>query len=230
MDYAAKALSRVIWQYKNSPKFLQWIQTIPQIIHDELELPAETIINIPDIDASEGELLDIVGRIVGQERNHPLLLDDEVYHIIIKSKIFKNNSIALIDDIVEAAENITGAQVLQLSDNQDMSFSIVFAENLSDLMVQLLVTFDLIPRPQGVQLSGFVNPPDGLFFGFSEPGMATPGYIAGFGEIYGDGLWALELSDGALLEVNDEYLLGLSELDNPALIGGGRFVELVGVL
>lgn len=225
MDHVAKALSRIIWQYKNSAKFREWVSIAPSIGQEEVEVPLENMINILDVDNNEGKLLDIVGRIVGQDRNHPLLLEDEVYRIVIKSKMFKNTSYATIDDIAVAAEAITGASVNRINDGQDMSFSIVFAEPLSDLARQLIVEFDIIPRPQGVLLSGFIDPPDGQVFGFSEPGMATPSYISGFGEIYIDGLWALELNDGSLLEFNDEYLLGLNNEDAPALIGGGRFVE-----
>lgn len=228
MDLVAKALARIIWQYKNSPKFKEWVSSLPEIGQSEIEDPAEKIINVLDIDAQEGHLLELVGRIVGQPRNDPLLNDDEVYKIVIKSKAWKNNSDGRIDSISQAAANITGAAVRKVDDNQDMSFSIIFLEHLSTLARELLVTFDIIPRPQGVKLTGFIEPgPEGLAFGFSEPGMATPSYIAGFAEI--GGLWALELSDGSILELNDGTLLGLEDPDNVPTVPGGFFTEFIEV-
>lgn len=193
MDLSTKAKSRIIWQYKNSPKFISWVDVLPSIGQKEIEDEAEKIINVLDIDSQEGHLLELVGRIVGQPKNDPLLNDDAVYRIVIKSKVWKNNSDALIDSIAEAAEIITGSAVRSLTDNQDMSFSIIFREHLSGLARDLIDVFDLIPRPQGVKLSGLIDPPpEEPFFGFSEVGMATPSYIAGFAELSDPGGYFVE--------------------------------------
>jgi hypothetical protein len=108
MDHAQKALSRVIWQYRNSPKFLEWVQILPAIANQEIEVPLEVLSEILDFENQEGELLNIVGRIVGQERGD---LDDDTYKVLIRSRIYRNNSDVRIDSIIEATEFITGAGV-----------------------------------------------------------------------------------------------------------------------
>lgn len=68
MDHAKKALSRVYWQYRNSPKMLQWIQTLVEIAQDEIETPLAQMIDLPGIDSAHGEQLEIYGRIAGIDR------------------------------------------------------------------------------------------------------------------------------------------------------------------
>lgn len=68
MDHSKKALSRVYWQYRNSPKLLEWLQILPRIAQAKIELPLARIADILDIDNASGQLLDIVGRIAGIER------------------------------------------------------------------------------------------------------------------------------------------------------------------
>lgn len=68
MDLSAQAKKRIIWQYRNGPKYQSWIDTIPSIAQTELENPAQIIEDILDIDNREGNQLDIIGRIVGLTR------------------------------------------------------------------------------------------------------------------------------------------------------------------
>lgn len=227
MDHAQKALSRIIWQYRNSPKFLEWIQILPSIANQEIELPLQKLIDLLDIDNQEGALLDIVGRIVNMPRNDPLLEDDAVYRVLIKSKIYKNNSDTRMDSISDALEVITGVGTVTVQDLQDMTFMIHFGDPMTDLVRQLLVTFDLVPRPQGVRLSGFIEPGEGTKFGFSEPGLTTPADIEGFAEL--GGLWGVEVGEDTGLGLSDGSFVGMFDKNDPARDGGGKFVELIKV-
>lgn len=65
IDHVALAQSRVIAQYRNSPKFLQWIATGPTIAASRLEPVINTLIDSYDVDVVTGNLLDVIGRIVG---------------------------------------------------------------------------------------------------------------------------------------------------------------------
>lgn len=65
MDHASKALSRVYWQYRNSPKMLAWMQILPAIAQANIETPLDQIVNILNIDTAVGHQLDIIGRIAG---------------------------------------------------------------------------------------------------------------------------------------------------------------------
>lgn len=67
-DYIAKANSRIYWQYKNSPKLINWLRALPEIAQASIEEQFDIIKNIIDIDTAEGEALNIIGRIVNQSR------------------------------------------------------------------------------------------------------------------------------------------------------------------
>lgn len=69
MDHVSKALSRIYWQYRNSPTMRAWLEILPGIAQEQIELPLQQICQLLDIDTAEGEQLDIIGRIAGiQER------------------------------------------------------------------------------------------------------------------------------------------------------------------
>lgn len=83
-------------------------------------------------------------------------VNDQIYRLLIKAKIVKNNSEAQIDDVIKAALFITGVNA-QVVDNEDMSFSLVFNGQLDDITRIALTLFDVIPRPQGVEFVGFTE-------------------------------------------------------------------------
>lgn len=209
MNLSEKAQSRIAYQYRNSPKFRAWINTIPNIAQVEIENPLLLIINLLGIgttnevlelsDGTELELsdgtslelvvgpyswqLDILGAILGQERTTDLLSDDVYYEIVLRSAIYKNTSSALIDGIVRAVEVITGVGSVELDDLQDMSFLLYFKESLGEQEKDLLTTLDIVPRPQGVRLEGFVEVQSTPYFGFTGTGTESAGTdVAGFGE------------------------------------------------
>ncbi|QXF34259.1 hypothetical protein CE143_14695 [Photorhabdus luminescens] len=76
-DHKSKALSRIYWQYKNSPKLINWITSLPDIAQSSIEDQIEKINNILDIDKAEGDQLDICGRIAGFAER-PLIRTDFV--------------------------------------------------------------------------------------------------------------------------------------------------------
>ena len=183
MNLLEKALSRVLLQYKNSTNYINWISILPNVVQSEIEDTLDNIIEFIDLDNQTGALLTVIGNIVGQPRDHELLQDDDIYRIIIKSKVFKNTSYCRIDGIREAIETITGTLVFVIYDNQDMTYTIVFSSALSDTLRTLLITFDIIPRPQGVKIEGIIEPAESEpYFGVSEPGETPPSYMGGFSE------------------------------------------------
>lgn len=65
MDHVEQAKSRVIQQYRNAPKFLEWIASCPKIANEQLESVLLELINSYDVDRVTGEQLDVIGRVVG---------------------------------------------------------------------------------------------------------------------------------------------------------------------
>lgn len=158
-DHNAKLLTRVFWQYRNAPNMLRWLLILPEIAQSQLEDQLIKINAMLDLDTAEGEQLDICGRIAGI-RQRPMgrfapscdatALNDELFRKVIKSKVFKNNGIATLDDVKEAADYILDVETIVL-DGEDMSMRLVWQDGAVSPGVQQLITdLDLIPRPQGV--------------------------------------------------------------------------------
>lgn len=85
-------------------------------------------------------------------------LSDEYYRYLIKSKIVKNNSAATLDEILTAINlAIPDMNATRLIDGEDMTFSIEFYGDIDEIARDLLVSGDLIPRPQGVDFRGFLE-------------------------------------------------------------------------
>ena len=144
MDHSKKALSRVYWQYRNSPKLLEWLQILPRIAQAKIELPLARIADILDIDNASGQLLDIVGRIAGIER--PRIRTDAL-------KVFGyNGTPATLDDVKRAVDFILGVDCTVIDGQNTTMATVWFEGNVAENMLALAREFDIIPRPQGVKI------------------------------------------------------------------------------
>ena len=90
-------------------------------------------------------------------------LSDFLYRRLVKAKIARNISDATYDDIIRLARFITGVEVITLVDNQDMTFSLGFEFALDLNTAYLVENFDIIPRPQGVEMLGWFVLPRNIF-------------------------------------------------------------------
>lgn len=147
------APNRVYAQYRDKPKALAWYNIVPTLAA-EIETAFNGIRYSYDIDNNTGQALDVIGNIVdiGRVDN-----DDEVYRLLLRAKIAKNNSDATLDSIVTAIQFITGIENASVDDREDMTFTVEFAEPLTDQQRNIFNEYDLIPRPQGVNFLGFVE-------------------------------------------------------------------------
>jgi hypothetical protein len=168
------------------PKALAWYE-ITRILGCQLAVSADDIRYSYDIDTATTYELDVIGRIVSISRGYESELQNEptsfgvgqfggqidqfgaasiatnqdvnnqIYRMLIRAKITKNNSAATLDDIVTALNYIVPIPNTQVIDGEDMTFSVSFGAPLNDLQRFVLDTFDIIPRPQGVRFSGYVE-------------------------------------------------------------------------
>lgn len=110
-------------------------------------------------------------------------MSDELYRIAIKSKILKNNSYATIDDILVGMNfMLPNAQVIRLVDGEDMSFSVEFYGQITDLERWALVNASFVPKPQGVKFNGFLEAYDYIQAGdssmqFGDSSAQATGFI-----------------------------------------------------
>ncbi|HHK0538152.1 TPA: DUF2612 domain-containing protein [Pseudomonas aeruginosa] len=85
-------------------------------------------------------------------------LSDDLYRLVIKSKIIKNNGDATIENILDGMNFLLPrADVLRVTDGEDMSFSIEFYGQITSLERYALLNEGLVPKPQAVRFNGFLE-------------------------------------------------------------------------
>lgn len=85
-------------------------------------------------------------------------MSDDLYRLAIKAKIIKNNSDATIDSILDGMNFLLpSANVLRVTDGEDMSFSVEFYGNITELERWALRNQSFVPKPQGVRFNGFLE-------------------------------------------------------------------------
>ncbi|BCQ68250.1 hypothetical protein PEQA60_22400 [Pseudomonas sp. Eqa60] len=110
-------------------------------------------------------------------------LSDELYRLVIKAKIIKNNGDATIENILDGMNFLLPkAEVLRVTDGEDMSFSIEFYGQISNLERFALLNAGLVPKPQAVRFSGFLEGFEMVEFGdldaeFGDEEAEFSGYI-----------------------------------------------------
>lgn len=110
-------------------------------------------------------------------------LSDELYRLVIRSKIIKNNGDATIENILDGMNFLLpSADVLRVTDGEDMSFSIEFYGQITNLERFALLNAGLVPKPQTVKFNGFLEGFDMVEFGdmdaeFGDEDAEFAGYI-----------------------------------------------------
>ncbi len=84
-------------------------------------------------------------------------LSDSYFRSVIKTKVQQNNNDTTIDGIIRAVESIFENDVTAtIIDNEDMTFDIQISGVISDIEIYLILNKDLIPKPQGVRINGYL--------------------------------------------------------------------------
>lgn len=114
-----------------------------------------TVSQFGDVDAEFGDLDAVFSELsIGTDSQ----MSDDFFRLVIRAKIVKNNSDATIESILDGVTFLVpGANVIRVIDGEDMSFSIEFNGNITDLERWALLNAKLIPKPQGVRFNGFLD-------------------------------------------------------------------------
>lgn len=110
-------------------------------------------------------------------------LSDDLYRLVIKAKIIKNNGDATIESILDGMNFLLPrADVLRVTDGEDMSFSIEFYGQITNLERYALLNAGLVPKPQAVRFNGFLEGFGMVEFGdidaeFGDEDAEFAGYI-----------------------------------------------------
>ena len=90
--------------------------------------------------------------IVNAESN----MSDELYRLVLKARIVRNNNGATYEDILRGMHTLFPSLTnVYIVDNEDMSYSIHLQGLLTMLQVWALLNVDLLPKPAGVKFGGF---------------------------------------------------------------------------
>ena len=172
---------RIYSQYNRKPKMLAWLNINRNIV-SQMYSNIKEIHMMYDADRSSGHMLDILGELVGFKRPVMRLenlevdaqfgrsefggaefnssnpesfksIDDEMYRMLIKAKIFKNNSDASPDSIVTAVRFITNTECIV--HEIKLAYYIEFQDSISDTERYIFEKFDLLPRAHGVKFLRF---------------------------------------------------------------------------
>ena len=92
-------------------------------------------------------------------------VSDQIYRILLKAKIAKNNSDATIEGILQSIATVTDINAVRLLDYEDMSFAVEFGETLDSVTRFALNNFNVIPKPQGVRFTGYIETPLNTYWG-----------------------------------------------------------------
>lgn len=86
------------------------------------------------------------------------VMSDDLYRLVIKSKIAKNNGDATTESILDAVSFLLPkATDLRLVDNDDGDFHIEYKGQMTNLEKWALTNNDLVPKPLGITFTGFVE-------------------------------------------------------------------------
>lgn len=185
MNPADKASTRVLAQDRQFSKNFRFLTIYPEVAMSMYQA-AQDIKNILNIDESKdldliGRVLGIrreheekplSGRSLGNKKcvvgnkyamckaatwDQAKDLSDQIYRLVLKSKVIKNTSRATIMDIERGVSSFVTSSNVHVIDEQDMSFRIKFIGQISAVERYIIDNYDIIPRPQGVKFSGFTQ-------------------------------------------------------------------------
>lgn len=152
-------LDRTESQHIIRPKYVAAVTALLEKL-DAAHGIAKNIPGLFDVATAVGEQLDVLGDIVGVKRKAiPLYVpnvtdvpNDDLYRIIILSKIIQNNWDGTNEGFYDIWE-ATAATLFPViyNDNQDMSIDVTILGEVDDHIADLIAYGYIIPKPMGVK-------------------------------------------------------------------------------
>lgn len=158
-----KYLDNITSEHRDKPKFIGWLSKNLEIVDDAYSL-LKTMDSNFDLDNAIGVQLDKLGTIIGRNRTlsfqptdgYSPVLEDDMYRLVLKTKIAMNNWGGTVPEMYEIWDNIFGEDDdfdLQLEDNQDMSFNAYITGYVDQIQQDLIQHQYIIPKPEGVRVN-----------------------------------------------------------------------------
>lgn len=150
-------LNLVRSQYRNSPKFMKWLQLALQPI-DDLTSCLAFMAGEFDLDVALGVQLDILGLIIGRTRTVGFqpsngvspILDDNTYRILLKAQRAWNSWDGLLVSLPSIWQGFFPSGRLIINDNQNMTCTVILSGSFTYILQDLIINGYIVPRPEGV--------------------------------------------------------------------------------
>lgn len=153
-------LSLITSEYYDKKNFLSYVDTTLNPINEVANLH-ENMNTYFAIDTAVGKQLDIVGQYLNITRELPFqstilpsVLTDDLFRFVIKCRVLQYRWDGTIEGILNIVESVVPGTLIQITDNQDMSYlltvvSSTFNEQIGELFLNGYVT----PKPAGVKVN-----------------------------------------------------------------------------
>lgn len=181
-DYGAQATSRIILQYRQSPKLAAFIAALLAPIQ-EIDDVLLAIGPLDDIDLAEGVNLTDTAALVGQLREliNGNVVNDAQLRILSKARITRNTAHATGPEILQILATVFAGAPIFLTDYGGMAIAYAIGRTVTADEAAILnggAGGTILARPMGVQVTQSFFDAAGNYFGFQDTAGAKP-----FGEL-----------------------------------------------
>lgn len=174
LDHQAAAKARLITAYKESETLRNYLDAV-LVLANDLEQVFCDLLNDRFIDTAEGEVLNLLGELVGQPRLvvDNVALTDAQYRVYIRARIIKNNTRATREDIITMLTFIFDVSGVVITEG-DREYLVTIIGSLSSDERALISSADLLPKPAGIRDNYIVADSDSAFYMPSFGGPVPP--------------------------------------------------------
>lgn len=159
IDHVDQAKDLLLTQYKNKPRMGGWLASLIRRVQ-ELDDAAYYVMWKRLIDFAELAQLDVIGRLVGEERRGAT---DPVYRVFLRARIKTNRSEGTIADISEIVEALIPGIDFRCNDVHPLGIAIDLDESPADPVRVLLMLLDAKAGGVGLSLVVPTTDPDHWF-------------------------------------------------------------------
>ena len=166
------------------PNFMAWMQAVLTPFYDTLSV-CQLMQLAYNIDLAVGTQLDVLGAVLGLPRTvafqpsggvSPVLTDDN-YRIVLKAKAIQNQWSGQKGQLLNFFSRVFPTNPIFLTDNQDMTMSVVVIGFSAGIQQDLVSNGYFIPKPSGVRITyTFTSVP---LFAYDYDTTYFKGYDAG---------------------------------------------------
>lgn len=144
-------------QHRNRPRYMAWVRFLASLFDVDI---GKQMVTLFDAHSAKGHQLDIIGELVGVDRNFPPIntipgyeqgLTDDTYRRLILAKIVRNQFKGQQGSLQNLWEAVFESDILAVfKDNQDMTMDVELIGDYTPIDIELVLHGYIVPKPLGV--------------------------------------------------------------------------------